>query len=274
MARPEEDIRHRFSSCRRNGGRSSTPARPGAATHRTPSPPASTPKPMRSRCAARSTTTDGTPPTRTPRNITFGVYPANAGWPTARSPVDRIKARTREHYQAILGRASGADYSGPRQLAADQAERRPRLVRGSTLVDRPSMRCARLLAAAHDHRQSAVNDEASTLTRRASSAPAAPSECTDPAASVAELGVLTEAMPERLRLMVTLASWCALRLRGDSRVTSRRHRSWTGSHPHPTRCGAHGGALLDHHPESDAGVRDVAIPPHVIPSSSSTCETR
>ena len=30
-------------------------------------------------------------------------------------------------------------------------------------------------------------------------------------ASVAELGVLTEAMPERLRLMVTLASWCALR---------------------------------------------------------------
>lgn len=28
---------------------------------------------------------------------------------------------------------------------------------------------------------------------------------------VREIGVLTAAMPERLRLMVTLASWCALR---------------------------------------------------------------
>ena len=30
-------------------------------------------------------------------------------------------------------------------------------------------------------------------------------------ASVDELAALTEAMPERLRLMVALASWCALR---------------------------------------------------------------
>ena len=42
-----------------------------------------------------------------------------------------------------------------------------------------------------------------------------------------ELGVLTEPMPERLRLMVTLASWCALRFgetvelrRGDIDLSS------------------------------------------------------
>ena len=84
-------------------------------------------------------------------------------------------------------------------------------------------------------------------------------------ASVAELAVLTEAMPERLALMVTLASWCALRfgeiveLRrgdidlGDEVIRIRRAAVRTG------------GTFTVTTPKSDAGIRDVAIPPHIIP---------
>lgn len=84
-------------------------------------------------------------------------------------------------------------------------------------------------------------------------------------ASVAELGVLTEAMPERLRLMVTLASWCALRLgeavelrRGDTDLSAeviRIRRAAVRTK----------GAYTITTPKSDASVRDVAIPPHIIP---------
>ena len=72
-------------------------------------------------------------------------------------------------------------------------------------------------------------------------------------------------MPERLRLMVTLASWCALRfgeiveLRrgdidlGDEVIRIRRAAVRTK------------GGFTSPRPKSDAGIRDVAIPPHIIP---------
>ena len=76
--------------------------------------------------------------------------------------------------------------------------------------------------------------------------------------------MLTEAMPEKLRLMVTLASWCALRfgeiveLRcgdidlGQEVIRIRRAAVRTK------------GAYSVTTPKSDAGVRDVSIPPHII----------
>ncbi len=82
-------------------------------------------------------------------------------------------------------------------------------------------------------------------------------------ASLDELRIIVEAMPERLRLMVQLAAWCALRYgelaelrRKDVDVASgvikvRRAVSFTP-----------GGATVGP-PKTDAGVRDVAIPPHL-----------
>ena len=84
-------------------------------------------------------------------------------------------------------------------------------------------------------------------------------------ASVEELAVLTEAMPERLRLMVTLASWCALRFgetvelrRGDIELSDEVIRIRRAA----VRT-ADGYTITT--PKSDAGVRDVAIPPYIIP---------
>lgn len=81
-----------------------------------------------------------------------------------------------------------------------------------------------------------------------------------------ELARLVEAMPEQYRLMVHLAAWCALRygeiaeLRRcdiDAKngvVHVRRAVAWVNGKPDVGL------------PKSDAGVRDVAIPPHLLPA--------
>lgn len=84
-------------------------------------------------------------------------------------------------------------------------------------------------------------------------------------ASLAELEALVKAMPEKYRLLVLLASWCALRFgeltelrRKDIDLRKgvihvRRGVAWVGSKP------------VIGPPKSDAGVRDVAILPHLLP---------
>ncbi|MGH8960661.1 MAG: tyrosine-type recombinase/integrase, partial [Jatrophihabitantaceae bacterium] len=81
-----------------------------------------------------------------------------------------------------------------------------------------------------------------------------------------ELARVVAEMPERLRLMVLLAAWCALRYgelaalrRSDIDLRSgvvrvRQAVTWLG------------GTAVVGTPKSDAGVRDVAIPPHMLPA--------
>jgi integrase len=85
-------------------------------------------------------------------------------------------------------------------------------------------------------------------------------------ASLPELAALVEAMPDNLRLAVHLAAWCALRYgeiaelrRTDIDLRKgvihvRRAVAWVNGTP---------GVGL---PKSSAGVRDVAIPPHLLPT--------
>jgi integrase len=83
---------------------------------------------------------------------------------------------------------------------------------------------------------------------------------------MAQLDTVMDSMPEPYRLMILLASWCALRFgeltelrRGDldlrhARVRVTRGVTWIDGKPTI-------GAL-----KSAAGIRDVAIPPHVVPA--------
>lgn len=85
-------------------------------------------------------------------------------------------------------------------------------------------------------------------------------------ATMAQLETIVNNMPERHRLMILLASWCALRFgeltelrRGDfdlshARVRVTRGVTWVDGKP---TIGA---------PKSNAGIRDVAIPPHLVPA--------
>ncbi len=85
-------------------------------------------------------------------------------------------------------------------------------------------------------------------------------------ATLEELATITEAMPEELRLAVQLGAWCALRYgevfelrRKDidpmqGVVHIRRAVVWTK------------GQVTNDRPKTSAGVRDVTIPPHLLPT--------
>jgi integrase len=174
-----------------------------------------------------------------------------------------IRQRTVEHYSAILDDHLLPTF-GSRQLAAIT----PKDVRdwhGVTLVDRPTYR-SHAYSLLRTIMGSAVNDEIIDANPcRIVGAGRTKRVHKIRPASVAELAVLTEEMPERLRLMVTLASWCALRFgetvelrRGDIDLRDEVIRVRRAA----TRVG---GTFMITGPKSDAGMRDVAIPPHIIP---------
>jgi integrase len=84
-------------------------------------------------------------------------------------------------------------------------------------------------------------------------------------ATLDELAVLVEALPDKYRLLVLLASWCALRFgeltelrRSDIDVKNGVIRVRRGV----TRAEKH---MIVGTPKSVAGVRDVVIPPHLLP---------
>lgn len=96
-------------------------------------------------------------------------------------------------------------------------------------------------------------------------------------ATIEELGVIVANMPERLRLMALLASWCALRfgelaeLRRkdvDVRVVDRGRATERKQATIRVRRGVvrAGGHTIIGTPKSSAGVRDVAVPPHLVPA--------
>lgn len=80
--------------------------------------------------------------------------------------------------------------------------------------------------------------------------------------TVAELTNLVEAMPEKRRLMVVLAAWCALRF-GELAELRRRDIDVTNALVKVRRGVVRGGVIGG--PKSSAGVRNVAIPPHLMP---------
>jgi integrase len=196
-------------------------------------------------------------------HVTFGAYAQR--WLANRQVAGRpIKARTREHYQNILDDHLLETF-GNRQLGAIK----PKDVRewySATLTDRPTMR-SHAYSLLRTIMGSAVNDELIDANpARIVGAGRAKRVHRIRPASVEELGVLTAEMPERLRLMVTLASWCALRF-GET-VELRRGDIDLGAEVIRIRRAAvrTKGAYTITTPKSDASVRDVAIPPHIIPT--------
>lgn len=86
-------------------------------------------------------------------------------------------------------------------------------------------------------------------------------------ATLDELAVITENMPERLRLAVLIAAWCGLR-QGETMELRRRDvnlRKGTLTVSRAvTRVAGQDPIVGD--PKSDAGTRVVAIPPHIQPA--------
>ena len=84
-------------------------------------------------------------------------------------------------------------------------------------------------------------------------------------ATLEELRIIVEELPDRYKLMALLAAWCAMRFgeltelrRGDIDLRTGRVRIRRG-------VVLVDGEFIVGPPKSDAGIRDVAIPPHLIP---------
>ena len=84
-------------------------------------------------------------------------------------------------------------------------------------------------------------------------------------ATLDELAVIVQAMPPRLRLLVLLSSWCALRFGEATELRRRDVDAKAGTlriRRGVTR--VNGGHVVGT-PKSAAGSRDVAVPPHLLP---------
>jgi integrase len=84
-------------------------------------------------------------------------------------------------------------------------------------------------------------------------------------ASLTELEAIVRAMPERYRAMVLLASWCALRFGELAELRRGDVNTKTGVLHIRRGVVRAGGQVIVKTPKSDAGARDVAIPPHLLP---------
>ena len=85
-------------------------------------------------------------------------------------------------------------------------------------------------------------------------------------ATLTELGPLTAHMPDRLQLAVLIAAWCGLRF-GELTELRRSDVDLKARVIHVRRAAYRvpGNRVAIGKPKSDAGIRDVAIPPHLVP---------
>lgn len=84
-------------------------------------------------------------------------------------------------------------------------------------------------------------------------------------ATLDELETIASSMPEKYRLMVLLASWCALRF-GELVELRRKDLDLKNGIIHVRRAATRAaGDVVIGTPKSEAGTRDVAIPPHLMP---------
>ena len=193
------------------------------------------------------------------RRTLFGVYAAR--WLTHRD----LKPRTRQDYGWILD-----TYLLPAFGDRDIATITPSDVRSwhaSLLPGKPTMR-ARSYALLRAILNTALSDELVTSNPcRIRGAGQTQRVKKIRPATVTELVALTQAMPDRLKLIVPLASWCALRF--GELIELRRHDIDVDDETIRIRRaalkikGAPGGHVIGE-PKSRAGVRDVSIPPHLL----------
>ncbi|WP_299520805.1 site-specific integrase [uncultured Serinicoccus sp.] len=175
-----------------------------------------------------------------------------------------LKPRTREHYTQLLERQI-LPALGPLPLTSitrevvgdwysDLDPQRPtirshaygllRTIMGTAVLDEK-------IAANPVHIRGAGNAKRATKTEPA---------------TLEQLASLVGAMPERYKVMTLLAAWCGLRF-GELTELRRKDVDLTSGVVKVRRAVTRvGGKFVVGTPKSQAGIRDVAIPPHLLPA--------
>jgi integrase len=194
---------------------------------------------------------------RGPAALTFGAY-ADA-WLRDRT----LKPRTRAHYRSLLDRQLFSTFKDePIADITPEAVRRWHALTGTA---KPTLRAhayglmRTIFGAAVSDQLVAVNPctirGAGNSTRVHKIKPA----------TLTELETIVKAMPDRYRLMALFASWCGLRF-GELAELRRGDVDTKAGILRIRRGVVHvEGEYIVGTPKSDAGTRDVAIPPHLLP---------
>jgi len=197
------------------------------------------------------------PPRTAAEVLTFGAYAET--WLADRD----LKPRTRELYRSLLDRRILPTFADVTLTAITPAAVRRWYVYQPTAT--PTARahaygllkgiCATAVADEHLAANPCRIRAAGTSKRVHKVRPA----------TLPELEALAAAMPERQRLMVLFAAWCGLRF-GEVTELRRKDIDLTNGALRIRRAVVRvDGRAEVGTPKSDAGTRDVAIPPHLIP---------
>ena len=217
-------------------------------------------------------------PTLAAKRLTFGDY--SESWLARRQVGGRpIKPRTKAHYRRILDAHLKPKFGTLPLASITSAEVRDWYA--ELLPDKPTMRSHVYALMRTIMTTAAAEDVISTNPVKVRGAGVVKRTHKPKPATLAELDVIAEAMPERWRLMVPLSAWCALRF-GETVELRRKdfeipdQPTDDDGNPRPddnpgvirirrAAVRAEGGTFAVTTPKSDAGVRDVAIPPHLLP---------
>lgn len=193
---------------------------------------------------------------------TFGAYAER--WLATRTVRGRaLKPRTLDHYRSMLEKHILPTFKSKpvRDITIEAVDRWY-----AKLPDRPTLRAhvyslLRTILETARTRDRLIDSNpclirgAGTARRRIQPKPA----------TVEQITTITEAMPEELQTMVLLAAWCALRF-GELVELRRRDVDLEDEVVRIRRAAVRvDGGWQVGDPKSDAGIRDVAIPPHLIP---------
>jgi integrase len=189
--------------------------------------------------------------------LKFGPYADR--WLTART----LEARTREHYRSLLDRQILPTF---RDVALRHIT--PDLVRewyATTALDRPTLRAHAYglvrTVLGQAERDGLIPSNPCHIRGAGNSKRVKKVE----PATLAELESLVAAMPERYRLMALLAAWCALRF-GELAELRRDDINTKAGIIHVRRGVVRAaGETIVKKPKTDSSIRDVAIPPHLMP---------
>lgn len=197
------------------------------------------------------------PPSRRETPETFGEYAEK--WMRRRD----LKPRTAEHYRQLLDRQLLPRFAGVALVALTSEQVRD--WHADLDHSRPTLR-AHAYGLLRTILATAVQDEkipsnpahirgAGTAKRARKIKPA----------TLAELETIAAHLPERYRPMLMLSAWCALRF-GEVTELRRKDVDLKNGVIHVRRGVVRAdGEVIVGTPKSDAGTRDVAIPPHLVP---------
>ncbi len=188
------------------------------------------------------------------------------GWLEAhkRSDGQPLKERTREHYGKLLNRRI-LPHLGELPMRSITEDRLTQWLDRELPRDTPVANAHAYALCSEILRAAARKDPMIKLPMVAGASKAKTTHKADPA-SLEELTVIVDNMPERHRLAVLLMAWCALRF-GEVTELRRRDLVLSGDNPRIKVRRAVvlvGGRRMVTTPKSEAGDRDVTIPPHLL----------